>query len=331
MALRKPPSRREIKRKLLEAISILKDLGFSGKQSNESSAYVFLALLGLQPNQAWSAANAPLIGITPIVEFLRNAYGVKYAPNTRETIRDESVKYYVESGMLVRNPDMPSRPVNSAKTVYRIETNALELFRSFGTELWEGKLAGYLAARESIRSELVRHRELARIPVTIGSGITVSLSPGGQNPLIKNVIENFCSRFTPGAEILYIGDAEGKFLQYEKRQLYELGIEIDAPEKMPDVVAYYSAKNWLVLIEAVTSAGPVDGKRRFELKKLFKGAKAGLVFVTAFETKAALRSFLGQISWETEVWIADNPDHLIHFDGERFLGPYPDVMADGSE
>jgi hypothetical protein len=199
------------------------------------------------------------------------------------------------------------------------------VIRSFGTELWDGKLGGYLAARENIRSELVRQRELARVPVKI-SGVTVSLSPGGQNPLIKNVIEGFCSRFTPGAEIVYVGDAEGKFLRYEKQLLGQLGVAIDAPEKMPDVVAFYSAKNWLVLIEAVTSAGPVDGKRRLELKRLFKGSSAGLVFVTAFETRAALRSFLGQISWESEVWIAEDPDHLIHFDGERFLGPYPDVM-----
>ncbi len=323
MAPGKHPTR-GIKRKLGEATDIFKALGFGGKQSNESSAYVLLALLDLAPRKAWHEAGAPLRGITPIIEFVREAYGVDYAPNTRETIRDESVKYFVEAGMLVRNPDDPSRPTNSGKTVYQIETHALDVIRSFGTELWDGELGGYLAAREQIRSELVRQRELARVPVKI-SGVTVTLSPGGQNPLIKNVIEGFCSRFTPGAEIVYVGDAEGKFLQYEKQLLGQLGVEIDAPGKMPDVVAFYSTKNWLVLIEAVTSAGPVDGKRRLELKRLFKGSSAGLVFVTAFETRAALRSFIGQISWESEVWIAADPDHLIHFDGERFLGPYPDV------
>ena len=95
---------------------------------------------------------------------------------------------------------------------------------------------------------------------------------------------------------------------------------------MPDVVVYDSRRNWLVLIEAVTSAGPVDGKRRKELKELFAGSTAGLVFVTAFTSRDTMRSFLAHISWETEVWIAEAPDHLIHFNGERFLGPYPDVM-----
>ena len=95
---------------------------------------------------------------------------------------------------------------------------------------------------------------------------------------------------------------------------------------MPDVVAYDIQRNWLLLIEAVTSAGPVDGKRRNELKKLFSGCRAGLVFVTAFTSRDAMRSFLTQISWESEVWVAEDPEHLIHFDGERFLGPYPDVL-----
>jgi len=94
---------------------------------------------------------------------------------------------------------------------------------------------------------------------------------------------------------------------------------------MPDVVVHDTKRNWLLLIEAVTSAGPVDGKRRKELKELFAGCKAGLVFVTAFSTRDVMRSFLTQISWETEVWVAEDPDHMIHFNGERFLGPYPDV------
>jgi hypothetical protein len=144
--------------------------------------------------------------------------------------------------------------------------------------------------------------------------------------LIKQIIEEFCPRFAPGATVVYIGDAESKFLHLEAAYLEGLGILIPAPAKMPDVVVHDTRRNWLVLIEAVTSAGPVDGKRRKELKDLFAGCKAGLVFVTAFSTREIMRSFLTQISWETEVWVAEDPDHLIHFNGERFLGPYPDVM-----
>ncbi|MBM4124656.1 MAG: hypothetical protein FJ246_06860 [Nitrospira sp.] len=164
------------------------------------------------------------------------------------------------------------------------------------------------------------------IPVELPSRKTIRISPGGQNPLIKQIVEDFCSRFVPGGLIVYIGDAENKFLHLEDEYLKRLGVVIPPPAKMPDVIVHHVNKNWLVLVEAVTSAGPVDAKRRKELKELFSGCTAGLVFVTAFAGREAMRSFLPQISWETEVWIAEDPDHLIHFNGERFLGPYPDVM-----
>jgi len=313
--------------KLADAMAILKSIGFAARQSNEVAAYSFLALLNLKPLQPWSEAEEPLRGITPIIDFIAEVYGVQYAPNTRETIRDEAVKYFVEAGMLIRNPDDSKRPTNSGKTVYQIEPTALELFRSFGGSGWNSKLENYLVERNRIRQELLRERKLTRIPVILPSGETITISPGGQNPLIKTVIEEFCPCFVPGGTVIYIGDAEDKFLHLDADYLHQLGVVISAAAKMPDVVVHDVKRNWLLLIEAVTSAGPVDGKRRKELKELFTGCQAGLVFVTAFSTRDAMRSFLTQISWETEVWIAEDPAHMIHFNGERFLGPYPDVIS----
>lgn len=315
------------RRKLREAMEILRLLGFAQRQSNEGAAYVLLSLLDLKANAPWSASQNPLRGITPMISFIRERYGVSYAPNTRETIRDEAVKYFVETGMVLRNPDAPDRPTNSGKTVYQVESSALALLRTFGTVAWDAQLTDYLIARDSIRSEIERHRTLARIPVKLPSGEIVTLSPGGQNPLIKAVIEEFCPRFVAGGTVAYIGDAEDKFLHLDATYLQGLGVVIAPSAKMPDVVVHDTSRDWLVLIEAVSTAGPVDGKRRKELKELFQGCRAGLVFVTAFETRAVMQSFLSQISWETEVWIAANPDHLIHFNGERFLGPYPDVLG----
>ncbi len=316
----------ERERKLKGATEILRSLSFAPRQCNEVAGYTLLACLDLKPGQFWSEATAPLRGITPIIDFVATAYGVRYAPNTRETIRDEAVKYFVESGLLLRNPDEPARPTNSGRTVYQAEAHALELIRTFDSLEWSGKLKGYLASRDRIRKESERDRKLARIPVKLPSGKTVTISPGGQNPLIKTVIEEFCPRFVAGGTVLYIGDAEDKFLHLDTEYLKRLGVAIPAPAKMPDVVIHDTQRNWLLLIEAVTSAGPVDRKRRRELKDLFAGCKAGLVFVTAFSNREAMRSFLTQLSWETEVWIAEDPDHLIHFNGERFLGPYPDVL-----
>ena len=265
-------------------------------------------------------------GITPIIEFIKTSYKKDYAPNTRETIRDEAVKHFVEAGLLLRNPDKPDRPVNSGNTVYQVEPQALSLIRTFGTHAWATQLEDYQESRSAIRAEHLRQRNVSRIPVKLPSGEVITLSPGGQNPLIKTIVEDFCGRFAPGATLAYIGDAESKFLHYEAAYLNGLGIIIASAAKMPDVIVHDTARNWLIIVEAVVSAGPIDAKRRIELKSLFSGSTAGLVFVTAFEDRAAYGRFQQQIAWETEVWIAAEPDHIIHLNGERFLGPYPDVM-----
>lgn len=323
------PSRKVAARKkrLAEAIAALTALQFSPKQRNETAAYTLLALLDLQPEAAWADAQAPLRGITPIIEFIATTYGNRYAPNTRETIRDDAVKFFVEAGLLLRNPDDPRRPTNSGKTVYQVEPTGLALLRKFGTSQWAAALTRYLASRAILKDEIARKRNLARVPVTLPDGSKVALSPGGQNPLIKAIIERFCPAFAPGGVVLYIGDTENKFVHLETETLAALGVTLDSAAKIPDVIVHDTRRNWLLLIEAVTSAGPVDGKRRKELKELFAGCKAGLVFVTAFETRRTLQTFLSHIAWESEVWIAEDLDHLVHFNGERFLGPYPDVIG----
>jgi len=262
------PNRKSItlkNRRLAEAIEALTALEFGPKQRNEIAAYTLLALLDLRPDAGWAEAQAPLRGITPIIDFIATAYGNRYAPNTRETIRDDAVKFFVEEGLLLRNPDDPKRPTNSGKTVYQIEPSALALFRTFGTGEWTPALARYLASRETLKHEIARKRDLARVPVTLPDGSQVSLSPGGQNPLIKAIIEQFCPAFAPGGVVLYIGDTENKFVHLETAGLAALGVTLDSAAKMPDVIVHDRAKDWLLLIEAVTSAGPVDGKRRKEL------------------------------------------------------------------
>jgi BsuBI/PstI restriction endonuclease domain/BsuBI/PstI restriction endonuclease HTH domain len=308
------------------AQTFLRALDLGERQTNELAALVLLALADLAPRQSWDEATSPMLGITPIIASIARHYGVRYAPNTRETIRDEAVKFFVELGLLLRNPDQPDRPTNSGNTVYQIEPHALALLQSYGTATWLMRLAAYTQTRSSIQAELQRTRQSTRVPVSFPDGRTLSLSAGGQNPLIKAVVEHFASIFTPGGTIVYLGDTETKFLHLDANYLAKLGINLNAAAKMPDVVIHDVRRNWLVLVEAVTSAGPVDGKRRSELKQLFRGSSAGLVFVTAFATRKAMQSFLSQISWESEVWIAEAREHLIHFNGERFLGPYPDAM-----
>jgi len=191
------------KRRLAEAIEVLASLQFGPKQRNETAAYTLLALLDLQPNVRWAEAQAPLCGITPIIDFIAGSYGVHYAPNTRETIRDDAVKFFVEEGLLLRNPDDPKRPTTSGKTVYQIEPSALALLRKLGTSEWTTALGQYLASRESLKHEIARKRTLVRVPVKLPDGSQVALSPGGQNPLIKAIIEQFCPAFAPGGVFFF--------------------------------------------------------------------------------------------------------------------------------
>ncbi len=144
--------------------------------------------------------------------------------------------------------------------------------------------------------------------------------------LVKSVVELFLPAFTPTGVVLHVGDTETKFLHLETAYLAQLGVALGAAAKMPDVVIHDVHRNRLVLIEAVTSTGWVDGKRRKELKELFRGSTAGLVFVTAFETRRVMQAHINLLSWETEVWIAEFPEHMIHLNGSRFLGPYSDVL-----
>jgi hypothetical protein len=257
-----------------------------------------------------------------MMDYFAQHYGKSYAPNTRETVRRQSVHQFLQAGLIIANPDKPDRAINSGKTVYQIAPEALTLLRSFGTKKWERNLGAYLKQVESLAVQYSREREMQRIPVTIVAEQVINLSPGGQNVLIKSIIEEFCPRFTPGGKVIYIGDADNKFMIRAEEEFKALGLHFDEHGKMPDVVVHYTAKNWLVLIEAVTSHGPVNAKRQRELKELFKDSKAGLVYVTAFLTRKDMGKYLGEISWETEVWVAEAPSHMIHFNGERFLGPY---------
>ncbi len=256
--------------------------------------------------------------------FMAEHYGKRYAPNTRETVRRQTVHQFLAAGLVVLNPDEPDRPINSGKTVYQVSPASLRLLRAYGTVDWAVELINYQHRIESLTERYALERDLQRIPVTLPEGQEVSLSPGGQNELVARIVEDFCPIFTPGGLVLYVGDADEKFAIHDAAGLAELGISLDEHGKMPDLVIHDVLRDWLVLIEAVTSHGPVNPKRREELRDLFSASSAGLVFVTAFENRRTLAKYVADISWETEVWVAENPTHLIHFDGERFLGPYQD-------
>lgn len=309
-------------KRLLEALSILSDLGMPTAQKNERSALCLLAILDLTPAKSWAQCSAPLIGITPMMEFASEHYGKDYKPNSRESFRRESMHQFIQGGIALYNPDNHSRPVNSPKAVYQIVPECLAVMRKFGSADYPKALAKFNGNRETLAQQYAMHRDMEMVPLVLADGQQIKLSAGAHSELIRDICAEFGNRFIAGGKLVYAGDTGEKWGYFDIALLKSLGVSVDNHGKMPDVVIYDPARNWLILAEAVTSHGPVNSKRHSELNALFKGCKAGLVFVSAFPDRATFNKYSSVISWETEVWIADNPSHMIHFNGIRFLGPY---------
>ncbi len=308
---------------IAEALGILMDLGFPREQQNERSALCLLAFLDLAPDKRWDEAEAPLMGVTPIMNWVRVHYDRVYAPNTRETFRRQTIHQFVAAGLLIQNPDNPARSVNSPATVYQIDPVALQLLKTYRTATWPDNLQSYLVLRPTLIERYSLERQRPRISIQPATGREIRLSAGKHSALIKAVIEEFAPRFAPEAVAAYIGDTGNKWAFIDEDLLSRLGIKIDPHGKMPDVIFYDPTRDWLFLVEAVTSHGPMNSKRHEELTALFARTSSGLVFVTAFPNRSLMARHLSAIAWKTEVWVAETPSHLIHFDGDRFLGPFP--------
>lgn len=305
--------------KINDALQILRDLGMPRAQLNERSALCLLALMDIKPNDKWSDAASPLVGITPIMDWAKDNYKKDYAPNTRETFRRQTMHQFMDAGICLYNPDNPKRAVNSPHAVYQISPELQQLLRTFGTDKYPPLLETYLEMKDTLAKLYRQEREMELVPVSF-DGKEFKLSAGAHSELIAAIVTEFAPRFCRGAQLVYIGDTGDKHGTFDIALLKKLGVELDDHGKLPDVVLYCADKNWLVLIESVTSHGPVDPKRHGELTRLFKGSTAGLVFVSAFPDRKTFNNF--EVAWETEVWLASEPSHMIHFNGERFLGPY---------
>lgn len=314
----KPAATRRIK----EALKLLIEVGIPQEQQNERSALTLLAVADLGPQSDWNSAQNPRRRITEMMDWMSDNYGVQYAPNTRETIRRKTVHQFVQHGLLVENPDEPARPINSPKWCYQLSPSALKLIRCVGTAAFKKELQGF-GRRPFATALLAKHRDLPGELVQLPDGVSIELSAGGQNALIRTIMQEFIPRFIGRPSVLFLGDAANKEVLSKVAALEELGMLLPRRGKTPDLLVHDRDRDWLIVIEAVTSHGPIDQKRKNELNRIFATSRLGLVFVTAFPDRKTFARFQSGIAWETEVWIADAPDHMIHYNGQRFLGPYP--------
>lgn len=306
-----------------DALEIIKSLGLPRKQQNERSSLTLLALAGLKERDSWKMVRRPVLRIWDIMGWMRDHYGKNYAANSRETIRRQTVHQFEQARLIDRNPDDPARPTNSGDTVYQLTREAAQVLKHFGQDDFSRKCEAFIKRHGTLSSAYVRARNMVKVPVTLPTGSQVELSPGIHNELQRLIVEEFAPRFAPGAVVLYLGDTADKRLVIETERLAKLNVPEPSHDKLPDVVLYDDRRDWLFLLEAVTTHGPVSPKRHAELETALRGCSAGRVYVTAFMDFTAFKKYASDIVWESEVWIAEFPDHMIHFNGDKFLGPYP--------
>jgi hypothetical protein len=302
--------------KLTESKQALRLIGMPAAQQSDICGYTLLAMADVKETSPWITASSNWIRIHDIIVFIRENYGIAYAENSRETFRKQALHHFRNAALIEDN----GKATNSPNYRYRITQEALGLIRTFSTPTWEQALSGFQSRHARLIDLYRSKKEMQKMPVLI-NGAELTFSPGKHNELQKAILEEFAPRFAPGSMCLYVGDTIVKDLIKNVVMLTALGFEITLHDKMPDVVLYQEEKNWLFFIESVTSSGPMDAKRIRDIQSMTKDVRAGKIFVTAFLSKDTFKKFIPELAWETEVWIAADPDHMIHMNGDKFLGP----------
>ncbi len=306
--------------KIEEAKKILRDLGLPPAQQNDISALTVLALCGIKENDPWINANRHSVTVTKgIMYFVADNYHRDYKRNTRETFRRQVLHQLEQAYIIDYNPDDPTLPTNSPNAHYSLTEEALDAIRSFNTDQWESAVKEFAEKHGSLEEAYQKKKMKSRIPVILPSGVEAYLSPGKHNKVQAAIVHDFIPRFAPDSEVLYLGDTAKKSLIIEENKLADLKIPITEHDKLPDVIAYDGHEKTLYLFEAVTSHGPMTPKRVMELEEILRECNVKKVYVTAFPNFTEFRKNISDIAWETDVWVVEVPDHIIHYNGRRHL------------
>ena len=313
-----------------EALHVLQDLGVPldslTPRRKERMAKAFLAVAGLTPGLAWAEAkdnsHHRQLRSRQVITFMNAHLGENIADSSYDDVRSQDLVLPEQALIVVKSAKNPDANTNDGTRGFALNPAAGQAIRTFGTGQWKNAVDQFLQGRETLATQLRRDRDLARVPVQIANGAELIFSPGKHNVLQKEIIERFLAIFGFGSEVLYVGDTSNKYLHVNRQRLEQLKFFELAHDQLPDVIAYSQTKNWLYLIEAVTTANPITELRRKTLLELTRVCTADVIFITAFPDRATYRKFAKDIAWETEVWIADAPEHMIHFNGDKFLGPY---------
>ncbi len=314
----------KVKRLIFSILDVLGNAGIpldGTSRRLERMAMACLAVGNIRTSfqEAKSANDGCFLTTREIIAYENNCYGENISSGSYDDIRRKDLQLLVEAQIVLNSSSFDSQATNNPTRGYALNPIFAELLESYGTERWSEELETYKNKVRLLNEELERKRNLEKIPVKLPSGISILLSAGEHNILQKNIVESFLPRFGMGAEVLYIGDTSDKYLYMNKEALEQIQFFELEHEELPDVVAYCKDKNILFLIEAVYSSGPMSEIRVRKLKKQLEKCTAIPIFVTTFSNKKAFRKWVADIAWESEVWIAESPEHMIHFNGYKFL------------
>lgn len=299
---------------------LLKKLDFPEDFNNEQTAICILAMMDTKPREGLLNHCKCLrdgARIHDIIAFAKRDLRKKYAENTRESIRKGSMHRLVNHGLAIVNPDNPGRATNSGDTNYILTPEFLNILEHIGSSDLPAIVDSWRENHKSVLSKRKKIDSSHQIEIVLPDGDKISLSPGKHNALEKEIIESFVAYHIPDPSFLYIGDARNKMLYSNAGLLKALGIELNVHNKLPDIIVYSTGHNTIFAIEYVTSVGPVEEKRKTEIEAIFKHTGKPVKCITAFLNMAAFGKFSRVLAWGTFAWIAEEPEHLI-----RFNGPY---------
>lgn len=306
-------------KKIEEAQDILRSIGLPARQYNDSAALTFLALGNIKEEDSWADAKAVRLRIHDIIIFISKYYNISYAENTREIIRRQVIHQFEQARVVDKNPDDSTLSTNSPRSHYALTEEMSTLIKSYGSIEWKNNIEIFKNKNGALSEIYQKKRQMEMIPIHIHDEKELYLSPGKHNHLQVKIIEDFAPRFAPGSRIVYVGDTANKMLFIDEIILNDIQVPVSEHDKLPDVVLYNKISNRIFLIEAVTSHGPVSPKRQFELEQVLSNCTAEKIYISAFLDFKEFKRHLEDIAWETEVWISEINDHLIHFNGDKFL------------
>ncbi len=312
---------------LNDAKTILDSIGMPSHLVNPRSVMTLAALAEMYGDKKWRNASEDYHGTHHIVTFINEHYPNKagldktpYAENSRETFRKYNIKPWISAGILEPKAGLAT---NDKDNSYRFTSYFASLIRTYGTEQWEEKLTEYKENHVTYAEYLKQTKNIERDYITEYGDIKISLKKSAHNKLQLNILQYLIPLVCKEKpELLYIGDATDRNLWQKDERLDELGIHVLSQSgNLPDIIVYDESQKRVIFIEAYHSTGPFTIDRVNAIKSLCACAEGTeAAFITAFDSTAKMLKNYKDIAWDTDIWSADEPTHLVHKNGDKFIG-----------